>query len=305
MVQSAPAVRHAARIVQVLADSPRAEFTLSEISRSVGLNKTSCLSILASLTEAGSVVKHPGTLRYSIGPVHIGLGFAASKRYDFIDVARVELDRLCQEDGLYWDLGTLSGMEMMVLATSESRPPLLTWELGKRFALTPPIGFVFICWSAPELAEAWLRQAVRDAGTNKLEEFRAALEATRRRGFSVGIESTKQAKVLTVLGYLGEHGENSKLADEARALLDDVALDEFLLGDIEPEQSYGVSFLSAPVADDEGMVIASVTIGGFSAPLSGHELSERGEALVSCARRVASAYPRNEVSSHRKRMSDK
>ena len=277
----------------MLADSPRSEFTLSEIARSVELNKTSCLGILAALAESGSVVKHPQTLRYSIGPAHIGLGLAASHRYDFVDVARVELDRFCHRDGLYWNVGTVSGTEMLVLAASEPRPPSLAFEPGHRFALTPPLGFVYISWSSPDLAERWLRQTVREDDHEQLAAYRDAMETTRRRGYSVGIQSAKQARLLRSLGELGRHPDQPDLADVALDLLHEVAFDEFLLTEIELAQTYEVSFLSAPIVDSHGSVVAAITVGGFTLPLTGHELVERCTSLVACAECIATAYPRS------------
>jgi DNA-binding IclR family transcriptional regulator len=295
MVQPAPAVRHAARIVQLLADHPRSEFTLSEIARTVVLNKTSCLSILGALVESGSVVKHQATLRYAIGPAHLGLGAAASQRYDFLEVARVELDRLCEPEGLYWNVGTLSGTEMIVLAASDPRPISLGFGPGNRFSLTPPFGFIYVSWSAPEVVEAWLKQAVPDGDPAQLANYREAIQMTRQRGYSVGIRSAKQARLLSHLDDLRRHPDQPELIDRVDDLLGDLELGEFVLSEIEPDRLYEVSFLSVPILDDLGSVVSAATVGGYPRALSGGQLEGRCTALAFVARRIASALHQGDV----------
>jgi DNA-binding IclR family transcriptional regulator len=295
MVQPAPAVRHAARIVQLLADKPRSEFTLSEIARFVTLNKTSCLSILGALVESGSVVKHPATLRYAIGPAHLGLGAAASQRYDFLEVARVELDRLCVDQGLYWNVGTLSGTEMIVLAASDPRPPSLGFGPGNRFSLTPPFGLVYVSWSAPKVVDAWLERTVPNGDRSQLGSYRRAIDTTRRCGYSVGVRSAKQARLLSHLEDLRRHPEEPELIEVAEDLLHNLAFGEFVLTTIEPDGVYDVSFLSVPVLDEDGSVFAAATIGGFPLALSGLQLEKKGSALKEAARRIASALPTREA----------
>jgi DNA-binding IclR family transcriptional regulator len=295
MVQPAPAVRHAARIVQLLADHARSEFTLSEIARVVLVNKTSCLSILGALVESGSVVKHPATLRYAIGPAHLGLGAAASQRYDFLEVARVELDRLCEQEGLYWNVGTLSGTEMIVLAASDPRPPTLGFGPGNRLSLTPPFGLVYVSWSPPEVVEAWLNRAVPDHDGAQLDIYRQAIETTRRRGYSIGVRSAKQAHLLRHFEDLRHHPDEPRLGEMAEDLLHDLAFGEFVLAEIEANGLYEVSFLSVPIVDDRGSMVAAVTIGGYPSALLGTELGERCAELVAASRRIASALPASEA----------
>jgi DNA-binding IclR family transcriptional regulator len=277
------------RVLCFLGHSPQSEFTLSELARALSINKSSCLSILTALEEFGFVVRNSDSLRYAIGPAHIGLGTAAAQRYDFIDVAAIELDRLSRDDGLYWNLGTMAGMEMIVLAASAPRVPSSpVMRPGQRVALTPPLGLVYIAWAPSDLVQRWLQQAIRageDADPEHL--YRCALGTTRERGFSVGLQSQAQVRLIQSLSQLADGPE---WTSRARALLEDLRFDEFLLVAIDADREYPVTFLSAPVLDDAGRLIGAITIGGFTRLLPGREILVYGDRLKDSAQRIARAH---------------
>jgi DNA-binding IclR family transcriptional regulator len=276
------------RIVGYLGERPRSEFTLSEISRAVGLSKTSCQSILAALAESGTVTKDMRTLRYSIGPALIGLGVAATERFDFLDVARMELEEFCAPEGLDWNVGALAGKDPVILAAS--KVGTLGLVPGQRVALTPPIGLVFLGWSPPESVTSWLMQSTDYDDPVLRKKYEQAVEVTRRRGFSVGRKSETQTKFARALGTLVKEVERSELAETARALLAELTLEEYYLEIVDSDQQYAIEFLSVPMFDRSGDLLGAITVGGFQSSLTGAEVLQFANRLSERGKRIADTH---------------
>jgi DNA-binding IclR family transcriptional regulator len=276
------------RIVGYLGDHPRSEFTLSEISRAVGLSKTSSQSILAALAESGTVTKDLRTLRYSIGPAVIGLGIAAAERFDFLDVARMELEEFCAPEGLDWNVGALAGNDPVILAASTLGS--LGLAPGQRVAITPPIGLVFLGWSPPEFVTSWLmRSTVYDDPVLR-RKYEKAVEVTRRRGFSVGRKSETQTKFARALGMLVNEVERSELAETARTLLAELTLEEYYLEIVDSDHKYDIEFLSVPMFDRSGTMLGAITVGGFQNSLTGTQVLEFANRLSERSKRIADTH---------------
>jgi DNA-binding IclR family transcriptional regulator len=276
------------RIVGFLGDHPRSEFTLSEIARALTMSKTSCQGILAALGEFGTVTKDPGTLRYSIGPAVIGLGIAATERFDFLDVARVEMDEFCAQDGLHWNMGVLSGHEAVVVAASPSGT--LGMAPGQRIALTPPIGLVFLGWSSPEFVAWWLDKSTDAEDPELRRTYEHAIEVTRRRGFSIGRKSEAQTRFAEALRSLVHSVEQSELVDTARILLEELAFEEYFHDILDSGHQYEVEFLSVPMFGRGGDMIGAITVGGFQGVLTGTEVFELAGRLSERAKRIADTH---------------
>ncbi|HEX9237086.1 MAG TPA: helix-turn-helix domain-containing protein, partial [Actinomycetota bacterium] len=100
MARRAPAVERSIAILNLLATRPERRFSLSEISRALGLNKATLHAILWSLTEAGYLVRDEGSKTYSLGPVLIALGNSALETYPAAQAAVPEMETLTADLGL-------------------------------------------------------------------------------------------------------------------------------------------------------------------------------------------------------------
>jgi DNA-binding IclR family transcriptional regulator/nitroimidazol reductase NimA-like FMN-containing flavoprotein (pyridoxamine 5'-phosphate oxidase superfamily) len=96
--QEVPAVRRAARVLERLAEG-REPFSLTALSRAVGVAPSTLLGILTTLRTAGLVARHDTDGRYTLGPTLIGLGAAAGQRYDAVHVFDLIAGRLVETVG--------------------------------------------------------------------------------------------------------------------------------------------------------------------------------------------------------------
>jgi DNA-binding IclR family transcriptional regulator len=127
-----PSIDRAVRIFELLAHSHRG-LSLSEISRTLGLPKSSVYLLLATLEKNGYLQKNAQTARYCFGLKLISLSRSALENLDLRQVARPFLQKLAQEVRLTVHLGVLERGEAVIIDKIE--PPGLvkvaTW-IGRR-----------------------------------------------------------------------------------------------------------------------------------------------------------------------------
>lgn len=100
MARRAPAVERSIAVLNFLAAHPGERFTLSEVARSLHLNKATLHALLSAMTESGYLVRDPAQKSYGLGPALIALGNSALGTYPAADYAVPEMQGLSDELGL-------------------------------------------------------------------------------------------------------------------------------------------------------------------------------------------------------------
>lgn len=93
-----PSVRAAMRILKHL--RKHSNQSLTEISRALALNKSTCLNILKELQAHNVVTFDESSKRYSLGYALIGLGTAAAQSFRWFDLTRPLLHELHRSTGM-------------------------------------------------------------------------------------------------------------------------------------------------------------------------------------------------------------
>ncbi|MBI2168916.1 MAG: helix-turn-helix domain-containing protein [Actinobacteria bacterium] len=295
MARPSPAVERVVAVLNFLAAHPDEGFTLSELARHVELNKATAHSLLNTLADAGYVLRHPSRLTYTLGPALIGLGTAASGSSPAVDFARDEMRTLAERFELECLATTTVGDEMVIVARSGVPGSLGlrnlddVVQIGRRLPLVPPLGTVFMAWAPDEEIERWLALAGRTTPEEELARYRAAVAAARERGFVVGLEADPRATLGRALAQLAGDERAARVRDVVESLVDDLGHDEYVLVDLQPEASYFVNHVVAPVFGADGEVVLALSLFGFRGRVSGLRVEECGQALRdACARVTAS-----------------
>ena len=126
-----PAVESAVRILKFLKDRNHRPWGVSELSRSLELNKSTCFNILKSLTQHGLVAYDGGTKKYGLGSGLIELGGAASTATSRATVAKPFLQDLFDELKLTCLLGQRFQDQVIIVDRVEAQDP---------FRITIPVG---------------------------------------------------------------------------------------------------------------------------------------------------------------------
>lgn len=128
---AAPAVSRGVAVLDALAASESGTMTLSDLSRALGVPKSSTSAICTAL-ELGGMIRRDD-LGYSLGRKLVELGGAYLSRLDQIG----EFHRACAESDLFraetLRLSTAAGIDTLCLARYEGHPAIrLTTNIGDR-----------------------------------------------------------------------------------------------------------------------------------------------------------------------------
>jgi len=286
----APGAERVVAVLNFLAAHPDESFTLSELARRLDLNKATCHALLMTLTQAGSLLRHPTRMNYTLGPALVALGSAAQGQFQAVDFARDEMRTLAEELGLECVASTVVGDEIVILSRSGSPLPFgASVSLGQRLPLVPPLGTIFMAWAAPEDIDGWLQRQHSWATEEQLDRYQAVLTAVRRRGYSVSLDADARVQLGQALAELADDSRSQPVRGMLERLLDELSRDDYFLIDVDPHATYKVNTMGAPVFGPDGRVELGLFLVGFRGRLSGEEVAEHGERLVQAARSVTKA----------------
>jgi DNA-binding IclR family transcriptional regulator len=119
----APAVQKAFEILRVVAES-QAEPSLSDLSKSLGISKSSTHGLVQALLKVGALDQNPQRKRYFLGPTVVELAFRSWNYLRVAEHAQPILDELRDQTGETVFLGALSRSRGLIMATAEATKPL-------------------------------------------------------------------------------------------------------------------------------------------------------------------------------------
>lgn len=221
-----PAVDRAAQILRALAASDSA-LGVSDLSRQLGLNKSTTFDILTTLCHHHLVERSASTKTYRLGNALAELGHRVQEKIDLRAVAHpplVELARALEETVF---LGTFHDGYVTIVDKEEAPHDVkITSPLGRRVHYSAAAyGKIFLSALSDAQAAKLMRQnpprAYTPKSITKPAPYRAALQLVRQQGYA----------------------------------LDD---EEYLVG---------VRAAAAPINDAQGCVVGALCVVGFSARL--------------------------------------
>jgi DNA-binding IclR family transcriptional regulator len=280
MARRAPAVERSVAILNLLAEDPDRRWTLSEIARDLRLNKATLHAILFALNEAGYLTRDAGEKTYGLGPALIALGNSALAASPAAHTALPEMQALTDELGVECVASAAIHDEIVILVRAGTPRPFGVFvEPGQRLPLAPPLGSVFVAWSDDDTVLRWLRRAAVPKVVQK--RYREAIDVVRQRGYSVGLEGERFARAL---------GGRPR---DARSMLErnvrGIRIEEYALLDLDPEASYRVNHIGAPVFGPDEQVALALFLIGFAGQLPGAAVEAIAARLLEVAGRISLA----------------
>jgi IclR family transcriptional regulator, acetate operon repressor len=243
-------IRRALRLLKSFSvDHP--EWSLADLSESVGMNKTTVYRMLTALEAEGLVQRTPNRDGYTLGPDLIVLGSVALQSNDLRTVSQPELRALAEETGETAVLEIPSHGEVLIIeevmgpgmvrmqAEVGTRWPMHATSTGKAILAAAEEVHGNGAFKALGLPEKLERLTPRTLVDRKA--LREDLAVTRERGYATAVEEIQ-------LGYAA---------------------------------------VSAPVRDREGNPVAAVGIGGPTSRVTDERLPELGELVRQRADRIS------------------
>jgi DNA-binding IclR family transcriptional regulator len=274
MARPSPQTNRVVALMDMLAARPNEALKLADVTRRLGVNKSTCYSMLQALTEVGWLLRDPFHKTYRLGPALVAVGRAASSGFPALDFARPAMIELSRGVGSHC-LALSVALEHVTVVDQVRDVRAVGAPIGHGYIpLRPPFGAAVAAWSLPEATERWLRLA--PPGT--AERYTAALEVVRRRGFVVELAEPSWTPPA--------HGASlpEVIEELARLLSPDV-----LPLELSARHPYAVSAINAAVVDPMGAVVLIVSLMGFPGPLTGTEVEAVGRRLASATTTVTAA----------------
>lgn len=284
----APAVDRAVEILNYLAAHPTEAFSMSELSRQLGINNASVHTVLKALTTAGYVERHPRNRTYRLGPGLVVVGQAALSQHKAITEATAEIDALSTQLDLEVVVTALIGADMVYVG-SAGRPQVSApqFRVGQRVPCVPPYGTVHMAWAPPDEIEAWLGNAPTPLTDEQRTKQLRVLDAVRARGYAVGLDlGTAHLDVNRMAENLTDAPGREDIKRDIAALFERLGNADYQLEELGAEEVYDISMVSAPVFDAQGRVAVAITLAGLPRRLQAAAVLEFADAVSRTARAV-------------------
>lgn len=197
-----------------------------------------------------------------------------------VDRAREEMEWIATEISARCTATARVGDDLVITASAgQSRRDGPATLVGQRFPFVPPTGAVFAAWLPADQIERWIGER---GDLVRRDEYRAALAAVRRRGYSIGLLNEAQRAFAARLDALADGLAEAASAD-LEELIRGLAYDPT---DLSPEVSAAVRLISAPVFDASGQVALALTLHDFPKPPADAGIVGYAACLVAAAGRV-------------------
>jgi DNA-binding IclR family transcriptional regulator len=270
----APAVARTVALFDFLATRPGEAFTLSELARRLGLQKSTVHAVVTTLADAGYLTRHPVEKTYTLGPALVTVGNAAAvrPRIDPTEHARVEMREVSDELDVQCVATVVVGADVLVVAHTGTREPLRErLDIGQRMPLAPPLGTVFVAWRARAEIDSWLRALQARTSASARTHGRNAVGSVRERGYSIALAADRRHP--TDLGAGAADPEH----------------DEDVLLELDRSVDCRMTVVAAPVFGDDAQPVMALAAFGFPGPADGPALARAGTRLVTAADAVTRA----------------
>jgi DNA-binding IclR family transcriptional regulator len=279
MARPALSAQRALQVLNLLAANPTDTFTLSELARRVGMNLASAHAVLTVLADGGYLVRDARRKTYALGPAVIVAGSSAVAHHPAIEAARPQAEALAAELGLEVTVTARAGTEIVFVAMAGPRQPHgPVLHAGQRVPLVPPLGSVFLAWAPPADVEAWVQRAADTLSAAELDEVRRSLEVVRARGYDIALEAPARRSLEEALAV-----QAGAPLDELRLSLEDAIAKlghaTYRILSVDPNRSYEVAMITAPVFGPDGDVLVALTIVGLPPKLRGRVALDYAERL--------------------------
>ncbi|WP_130833831.1 IclR family transcriptional regulator [[Erwinia] mediterraneensis] len=190
-------VERALQILDLFNDQAK-ELKITDISKQMGLSKSTLHSLLKTLQLHGYIDQNPENGKYRLGLKLVERGHFVVGSIDIRQTAKGWLTELSQRTGQTTHLGILDGREGVYIEKIEGKLAAIAYSrIGRRLPVhATAIGKVLIAWlSASELdalLEGYHYTAFTAATLTSRPALQAALTQTRAQGYALDSEENEQ-----------------------------------------------------------------------------------------------------------------
>ena len=276
---SAPAHR-VVDVVVTLASNPGIDFSVSELARAAGVNRTTCQSILFALAERGWV-QHREDTGWRLGAGLVPIGDAALASLEVVDEAQTELDALVAELGLEALASVTAGSDIVIVAHAHSGRLLTdTVRLGQSIPFVPPFGIAHLAHAGEDAFDAWVARATAPLSQAEQRMYRAAVHAAETQGYVVVLDAEARRRFEADIAELARRPA-SRAARRSRDEM--VARLERESAAFGLHNGSGVSQISAAVFGPSGRPVLAIGLHAQPHQIEPERIAELGARVAAAA----------------------
>jgi DNA-binding IclR family transcriptional regulator len=279
--RASPPTGRVVRVLEFMARHPQDRFGVSELARRVDLSKPTCLGIVATLSDAGYLIRDANDKTYRLGPALIALGHKAQESLRVSPAAREELSRLSTQFATTAALSAVVDDRITLLELVAPPGARVGVEVGQSYPFAPPVGLMFVLWD-DEAVRSWLAKEPTIPLRTDTKRLHRVIAECRADGYLVERLTPSGQRLYALMA-----GMSNSLPDELRALLGEIVSDigerVYLRGENSgARHRHDISVISAPVYDhhQRQAMVASLQIGRA---LTDSEITGRARGLVAAA----------------------
>jgi len=287
MAQSSAPTTRVVRVLEALRIHAQEGLRYAELAQAADVSQGTCHAILASLSDAGYVVRDPSSKAYSLGPALLGLGDAAARAFPEVRLARAELDALAAATGRRCSAAKVIDDAITVVAVAGGGGSDDPIRPGTSVPFVPPFGAIHVAWSSPHDVEQWIRRAPSAVFTAaRLQEV---VDDHRRARFAVAPYTSASARLRELLGELAADGVSDDVRARTVELLGAIDRLDYTTHDLNAGGPLAVNTITAPVFDHHAKVAFAVALHVAEPALAAAGIQALARAVVAAVDRMTEA----------------
>jgi DNA-binding IclR family transcriptional regulator len=265
-------------------------FTLTELTRELGVNSASLHAVLRVLEQTEYVVRDGTRKTYRLGPTLVAVGQVALDEHPAVRLSRERAAELAERLGLECLVTIPAGAEFLVVGVAgPGGRSKLRHDVGHRIPFMPPIGILVAGFLDDARREAWIDGLGPNSTAEDREVYRRAAAWCRRRGYEIGLDTPARQRILRVMLAIAESPLSPELHAELLERVRDLGREDHLLLDPEPGVRYPLDHIVAPIFGTRGEIVAGMTLIDFPEPLDPGQIDELVRLLTSAAADVTAS----------------
>lgn len=275
---ASPPTERVVAIMGLLGAQPARMFSLTAITRELGISRATGHAILATLAAHHWVVRDPATAGYCCGPALAALSRDGDRVYHGI------LRELAESTGTQAFLARRAGNTVVVVDSAGDSATGMRVDRGTRIPLVAPFGRDYLAWGATGPRRAWLEGLGKPSAALS-RRITAVFAEIRERGYVVERLSREYLRVYAALSALGGDGEPDTITQRLARAFADLTVIDVLPAELAGAGTHSIATVSAPIADEDGLVTMSVGAAPF-ADLSAAGVERLGGQVRAAAARI-------------------
>src|SRR5262245_5054958 len=284
-----PPTERVVAVMHLLAAQPERNFSLADISRSLGISRATGHAILTTLARHRWVAKDERTAAYSWGPA-MGALARPTNGSEF----RPLLQELSDSVGAQVFLARRDGVSLVVtdsVGESLAAPPV---KAGLRMPLVARFGRDYVAWPGDKAVKTWI-EGIEARSTGLRRRVTAVLAEVRERGYVIERRSREYVRVYVALRALGTNGEPDPIAARLAGAFADLTVVDYLPDELADGAVHQIATISVPIKDADGAVTMSITAAPFHS-LTSAEVDALGSAVGDVARTIECRLSQDQIS---------